>query len=89
MNFNKILAEFFGTSVFLFVIIYTNNAWAIGLTLAILVLMFGKLTGANFNPAVTIMLALAKKLNKAEVLPYIFAQLLGAIVALQCYRMVK
>jgi glycerol uptake facilitator-like aquaporin len=89
MNLNKILAEFFGTAVFLFVIIFTNNAWAIGLTLAVLVLLFGRLTGANFNPAVTIMFALAKKLRKSEVLPYIFAQLLGALAALQAYRVLR
>lgn len=42
---------------------------------------FGEISGAHFNPAVTIAFAYAKKFSWKEVPKYIIAQLLGAILA--------
>ena len=56
---NKSLVEFVGTYLFLLVIIVTGNPWAIGATLAIIIYLWGHISGGNFNPAVTIMMTLA------------------------------
>ena len=89
MNFEKILVEFIGTYIFLLVIIVTGNALEIGLALSFVIYLFGGISGGNFNPAVTVMMVLAKKLAFNELVPYILAQLLGGILALQTYNFLK
>ena len=54
---------------------------AIGGSLMVMVFMGGHVSGAHYNPAVSIALAMRKKLPWAEVPPYLAAQLLGATVA--------
>lgn len=87
---NKYLVEFVGTIFFLYVIIATGDALAIGAALAIAVLL-GSMVNApsNFNPAVSVMMAAAGKLSKKDLLPFIIAQVLGGIVALELYRRTK
>ena len=83
---NAYLVEFLGTMFFLYVILATGNAIAIGAALAIAILVGGKASGGNFNPAVTIMMATAGKLDRANVVPYIIAQVAGGLVALELFR---
>lgn len=52
-----------------------------GLTLAALAVAFGHTSGAHFNPAVTLALALTKKFPWTAVAPYLAAQFVGAGVA--------
>ena len=54
------------------------NAIATGAGLAALILMFGAVSGAHFNPAVTLSEAWQKKMPAAEVAPYLAAQIVGA-----------
>lgn len=61
MNLTNTLYEFLGTYIFLLVIVCTGNAWAIGLTLALVILFLGKTSGGNFNPAVTVMMVIGGK----------------------------
>jgi glycerol uptake facilitator-like aquaporin len=56
------------------------NTLATGAILAVLILIFGPLSGAHFNPAVTIGFALRGKLPWSEAAIYIAAQLLGGLV---------
>jgi glycerol uptake facilitator-like aquaporin len=56
------------------------NTLATGAILAVLILVFGPLSGAHFNPAVTIGFALRSKLPWSEAAIYIAAQLLGGLV---------
>jgi aquaporin Z len=58
-----------------------NGAWAAGLTLAILVFMFGPVSGAHFNPAISLGMMISGRLAKNRLAPYIGAQLLGALTA--------
>ncbi len=83
---NAILVEFIGTFFFLYVIISTNNFAAIGIALAFAIYVGGKISGGNFNPAVTIMMVMAKKQNINTVVPYIIAQIAGGIAALELYK---
>jgi aquaporin Z len=86
---NNSVAEFLGTYIFLLVIIVTGNAWAIGLTLALVIYLLGNISGGNFNPAVTVMLVLAKKEPVSRLIPYVVAQLLGGVAALVTYKVLK
>lgn len=54
------------------------NAIATGAGLVALILMFGAVSGAHFNPVVTLSAAWQKSLPAPEVLPYIAAQIAGA-----------
>ena len=56
------------------------NTLATGAILAVLILVFGPLSGAHFNPAVTIGFALRGKLPWSEAAIYIAAQVLGGLV---------
>jgi len=80
------LVEFVGTFFFLYVILATGNFLAIGAALALCILLGGKISGGNFNPAVTVMLVIAKKQNVDTLIPYIIAQVLGGLTALVVYQ---
>ncbi|HVO58970.1 MAG TPA: aquaporin [Dongiaceae bacterium] len=57
------------------------SAVAVGLTVAVLSTVFHNVSGAHFNPAVTIGFWITKRMNTLEVLGYWAAQLGGGIVA--------
>jgi aquaporin Z len=86
---NKLLAEFLGTMFFLYVILATGDAVAIGLALMIVIFILGKVSGGNFNPAVSVMMAMAGKLSMKDLAPYVVAQVLGGLAALELYKRVK
>lgn len=54
------------------------NTIATGAGLVALILMFGTVSGAHFNPAVTLSEAWQRNVPAAEVLPYIAVQIAGA-----------
>ena len=82
---NKYLVEFLGTFLFLFVIINTGNFIAIGFTLALVIYLGGKISGGNFNQAVSVMMAVAGKLPIQDLAGYISAQILGGLAAFVLY----
>ena len=86
---NKLLAEFLGTMFFLYVILATGDAVAIGLALMAVIFILGKTSGGHFNPAVSVMLAAAGKVSMKELAPYIIAQIAGGLAALELYKRVK
>ena len=57
------------------------SALAFGSVLAVLVLMYGRVSGAHFNPAVTFGMALNGTLKWGEAAFYWLAQFIGAILA--------
>ncbi len=62
---------------------------AIGLALTALVYMGFHASGAHYNPAVTVAVLIRGRCDRADVLPYIAAQLLGAVAgALVAYLLV-
>jgi|TARA_B100000902_G_scaffold117556_1_gene118232 aquaporin Z len=86
---NKYFVEFLGTLFFLYVILATGNALAIGAALTIAILLGGNISGGNYNPAVSIMMVAAGKLSKKDLLPYILSQVAGGLCALELYKRVK
>jgi len=54
---------------------------AFGLTVVTMAYAVGYITGGHFNPAITIGACVAGRTKAADVLPYIIAQLIGAVLA--------
>lgn len=55
-------------------------AFSFALVIAATIYMFGTTSGAHINPAVTVSLAVVRRFPWVEVVPYIAAQFVGAIV---------
>src|SRR5277367_6402404 len=60
---------------------FLGVAFAFGLTVLTMAYAVGHISGGHFNPAVTVGLWTSGRFKTAEVLPYIVAQVLGAIAA--------
>jgi aquaporin Z len=56
-------------------------SFAFGLTVLTMAFAIGPISGCHLNPAVSVGLAVAGRFKTAELLPYIVAQVLGAIAA--------
>ena len=86
----KLITEFIGTfflvlTIGLSVLIGAELApLAIGSVLMVMIFMGGHVSGAHYNPAVTLAVWMRGKLPTSEVAPYMGAQVLAAIVAAFC-----
>lgn len=60
---------------------YAGVALAFGLTVLTMVYAVGHISGGHFNPAVSVGLVVGKRFPASELLPYIVAQVVGAIAA--------
>ncbi|MBP6910684.1 aquaporin [Patescibacteria group bacterium] len=86
----KYLAEMFGVLFFVLIIgLSGGNALTVGLALAVLVYATGPLSGGHLNPAVTLSLAVAKKISWGEATKYWLWQIIGALVGALIYRAIK
>jgi aquaporin Z len=91
----KYLAEFLGTFILVFcgtgaviveevthgAVTHAGIAITFGLIITSLIYSFGEISGAHFNPAVTIAFAAGKLFKWKQVIPYIISQLAGALAA--------
>lgn len=86
----KLGAEFIGTFVFLFIglgAVVLGNVGALGVALAFglgataMIYAVGSKSGGHFNPAVTLGMAISGRFCWGSVLPYMIAQVLGAVAA--------
>lgn len=89
----KIIAEFIGTFFIIFLgcgIIILNDiknigivsiGGAFGITLMVMIYLFGKISGANFNPAISFTFFIMGELKIIELIFYIISQLLAGLVA--------
>lgn len=60
---------------------FAGVALAFGLTVLTMAFAVGHISGGHFNPAVTVGLAAGGRFPGRDVIPYILAQVIGAIVA--------
>ncbi|MEM9412065.1 MAG: aquaporin [Planctomycetota bacterium] len=87
--FGKYLTEFIGTFFLVFTIclaVQLDNAsdvapLAIGTALMVLIYMGGHISGAHYNPAVTLAVFLRGKCSWIDVIPYWIFQLAGGLAA--------
>lgn len=91
----KYIAEYIGTFILVFagtsaivvndisggMITHVGIAMVFGLAVALVIYIFGDISGAHINPAVTIAFWCAKRFPAEAVFPYIMSQILGAISA--------
>src|SRR5438132_11134132 len=86
---NKYIAEFLGTFFLVLTIGCTGIGassgviapLAIGAVLMVMVFAGGHISGAHYNPAVTLGILIRGKVNGADVVPYWVAQLAGSALA--------
>lgn len=57
-----------------------GNTLATGAILVVLITMFGPLSGAHFNPAVTLVLLASAEMSRRDAAFYVMAQIAGAVV---------
>jgi aquaporin Z len=87
MDFVSLVAEFLGTFLLVLSVFASGgNAYVIGATLAVIVLLIGKLSGAHVNPAISFAMFMKGSLSVKELLGYSVAQLLGGVSSLYAYR---
>lgn len=83
----KYITEFIGTFFLVFTIgLAVQGAGpiaplVIGAALMVMVYAGGHISGAHYNPAVTLAVLLRKRIGMSDVLPYMIAQIAGAILA--------
>lgn len=87
IKFTALIAEFLGTFFLAAVVIKmaqagTEGAIAISLALVLLIMVFGAMSGAQMNPAISIALLINRKMGALKTICYIVAQVLGGAVAL-------
>lgn len=87
MNMSKYLVEFLGTTFFLFTILRFPNPYLIALSLLVVILVGGKVSGGHFNPAVSIMKFSQGELSSQNMVLYVLMQVLGGLFALFIYNM--
>jgi aquaporin Z len=75
------ITEFIGTFFLVLAIGLTGNPIAIGAMLMVMVYMGGHISGAHYNPAVSIAMIIRGLLSVKEAVNYILSQLAGAILA--------
>ena len=57
-----------------------GNTIATGAILFVLITVFGPISGAHFNPAVSIAMLISKKITKIDAVIYIILQIIGAVL---------
>ena len=75
------IIEFIGTFFLVLTIGLTGDPIAIGTMLMVMVYMGGHISGAHYNPAVSIAMIIRGLLSVKEAINYILSQLAGAILA--------
>jgi glycerol uptake facilitator-like aquaporin len=57
-----------------------GNTLATGAALVVLITVFGPISGAHFNPVVSMVFALRRELSAGMVIAYVAAQVAGAVL---------
>lgn len=82
-----LLAEFLGTFLLVLSIIASGgNAFVIGGTLALVILLIGNMSGGQVNPAVSFAMFMRGAMTTQELASYIAAQVLGGAASVYAYN---
>jgi aquaporin Z len=85
----KYVIEFIGTFFLVLTIGLSANPLAIGAVLAAMVYMGGYISGAHYNPAITLAIWMRRKIDGLEAIKYVVVQLVAALVAAATYLTIK
>lgn len=77
-DMKKLIIEFIGTLFLVMTIGISGNPLAIGAILMVMVYMGGHISGAHYNPAVTVAILIRGKITMGEAVRYWIAQIAGA-----------
>jgi len=77
----KYITEFIGTFFLVLAVALTGNAAAISVTLMVMVFAGGHISGAHYNPAVTLAVLMRGKVTSQDAIIYMVVQIIAAIVA--------
>jgi len=77
----KYITEFIGTFFLVLVVALTGNAAAIGVVLMVMIFAGGHISGAHYNPAVTLAVLIRGKISSQDAIIYIIVQILAAAIA--------
>src|SRR3990167_7080104 len=87
---NKYLIEFIGTFFLVLVVsLSEGNPLAIGAVIIALVYTGGYISGAHYNPAVTLAVYLRGKIAADEAVKYAVVQILGAAAGAVVYSLIQ
>ena len=89
-----VAAEFFGTAILVMVAVVLTEttavsyfvATSVAIALAVVVMLFGSISGAHFNPAITFGIWTARRIGTLRAISYVTAQLLGGLASWQLYQ---
>ena len=92
----KLIAEFLATTLFVFGVICSNVYYgglegilgtsAIG---GVMIYIFGRVSGAHFNPAISLALFIRQKLSAMEFGLYVLVQIVGSFIACLLFVLVR
>jgi len=83
---NKLLVEFIGTFIFLFVIMFYGKPLHIAVALFLVIYFGGNISGGHFNPAVSVMKYANNEISLPGMSGYVVVQILGGLCALGVYN---
>ncbi len=87
IDYIALLGEFLGTFLLVLSVFASGgNAYVVGLTLAVIILLIGKLSGAHVNPAISLAMYVKGSLSMKELLAYVVSQSAGGVASLYAYR---
>lgn len=84
----RYVMEFLGTFFLTTAIVFTRDPLAIGLMLIALVYIGGHVSGANFNPALSLAAFLRGRLSQTDLFFYWGAQFLGAFASVMLFKLI-
>ena len=82
-----LLAEFLGSFLLVLSVLASGgNAFVIGGTLALVILLIGKMSGAHVNPAISLAMFMKGSLSVEEFASFLVIQFVGATASLYAYN---
>lgn len=80
-------AEFLGTFLLVLSVFASGgNAYVVGATLAVIIILTGKVSGGHVNPAISMAMYVKGAISSKELLGYVVSQVAGGIASLYAYR---